>query len=91
MSLYLNVSFKSIDYEEVLLDSFCNVLMGTFAVSTRKDSVWYRNFYRRRLTDDWRGCRRQADDEWRNHQRKRRVLDDGLSPYENTASLLFGV
>ena len=32
-----------------------------------------------------------ADDEWRNHQRKRRVLDDGLSPYENTASLLFGV
>ena len=31
MWLYLNVSFKSIDYEKVLLGSFCDVLMGAFA------------------------------------------------------------
>ena len=37
------------------------------------------------------GCRRQADDEWRNHQRKRRVFDDCFSSYENTASLLLGI
>lgn len=37
------------------------------------------------------GCRRQADDEWRNHQRKRRVFDDRFSSYENTASLLLGI
>lgn len=30
------------------LDSFCKSY-GAFAVSTGKDSVWYRNFYRRRL------------------------------------------
>ena len=47
--------------------------------------------YRRRLADDRGGCRRQADDEWRNHQRKRRVFDDRFSSYENTASLLLGI
>ena len=49
------------------------------------------SFYRRRLADDRGGCRRQADDEWRNHQRKRRVFDDRFSSYENTASLLLGI
>ena len=42
-------------------------------------------------SDDRGGCRRQADDEWRNHQRKRRVFDDRFSSYENTASLLLGI
>ena len=56
-----------------------------------KGCVRYRSFYRRRLADDRGGCRRQADDEWRNHQRKRRVFDDRFSSYENTASLLLGI
>ena len=35
--LYLNVSFKSIDYEKVLFTKFfCDVLMGTFADSAGK-------------------------------------------------------
>ena len=33
----------------------------------------------------------KRDDEWRNHQRKRRVFDDRFSSYENTASLLLGI
>ena len=43
------------------------------------------------VSTDRGGCRRQADDEWRNHQRKRRVFDDRFSSYENTASLLLGI
>lgn len=70
---------------------FVMSLWGHLLMAAGKGCVRYRSFYRRRLADDRGGCRRQADDEWRNHQRKRRVFDDRFSSYENTASLLLGI